>query len=297
MDQTNPAPIRNSLPRIPTPGESMSRLLGISTGYYELDDSTHGLQGGFLYALMGRSEIGHQSFALNVAANAVLREDKKVLILTLGTNQEAVSREMICTAAKVWQRDSGRAEISDDRQFAALFEASRRLALGDRLLINQQGFRRASELRRHVSELVRARGVDLVLAMHLNRLLGASWESSDGSLASAVEQGMASAAISQDLKSLARELTVPVLATVDLRKHSSVPTMRDIEPYGYLENDADVVLVLHREDYYKPWIERWGIADLYVVKNKNGENARFELAYLKPWKAFENLAVDYASMR
>lgn len=269
---------------------------GIASPFYELDDLTGGFQPGSLYVVMGRKGMGHQTFALNIVGSHSRNETKPVLLLTMGEKRGPLEMEMVCSNAHVWIKPSGGATMDDDAALHRVLQAAEKIDFDKLVLFDERKYESAVVLREHVSALIRDKGVNLLVIRDLQKLQAACWKRKHGDgefdLAADDDQERAHAALSQELKSMARELSIPVLCTVDARKGSLPPTMDDLASFGYLENDADMVLSLHRDEIRDPYSEKWGIADVRVVKHRCGPLAAFQLAYMKSHKSFENLAAN-----
>jgi replicative DNA helicase len=285
----------NPFVSIPT-GEAPGALpFGVTSPFYELDDLTGGFLLGSLYVVIGRKGMGHQTLALNVVGNHHRTEKRPVLLLTMGQKRGPLEMGIACSLLHVWIK-SGAATMDDDAAYKRLLKANVDIDYDELVLFDEQQYMSSTELREEVSAQAINKGIALVVIRDLQKVQAACWNRNYGDVycefASDDEHERAQAALSQELKDMARELGIPVLCTLDVRKGSLPPTIDDLASFGYLENNADMVLSLHRDEVHDPYTEKWGIADLRIVKYRFGPLAHVQLAYLKGNRHFENLAAS-----
>lgn len=264
-----------------------SRLIGHPTGFYEFDDITSGLQGGQLYIVAGRPSMGKTSFALNIAENVAIREGKVVGFFSLEMSAEQLAQSLLCSHARV---DSSllRSGRTSEEEFQKLVMAAG--AFQDaKIFIDDSADLSALELRTRARRMKALHGVDLIVVDYLQKMnarQGNRWAES---------RQVEISTISSNLKAVAKELNVPVLALAQINRgpegrEDRRPMLSDLRESGAIEQDADVVALLYREEYYKQDTEKKGIAEVIVAKNRTGPTGTIDLAFLKQYTRFENLA-------
>lgn len=266
-----------------------SRLLGLSTGFYELDDMTSGLQNGQVYIVAGRLSMGKTSLALNIAENVALREQKAVLMFSLEMSADQVAQSMLCSHARV---DSSllRSGRTSEEEFQKLIMAAGAFH-ESKIFIDDSGDLSALEMRTRARRMKATENVGLVIVDYLQKMNakqnGRNQENRQVEIST----------ISSSLKSMAKELEVPVVALAQINRgpegrDDRRPMLSDLRESGAIEQDADVVVTLFREEYYKPDSEKKGVAEVSVVKNRTGPTGTVEMAFLRQFTRFENLAAS-----
>lgn len=264
-----------------------SRLLGLPTGFYELDDIISGLQGGQLYIVAGRPSMGKTSFALNIIETIALREQKPVLMFSLEMSADQVAQSMLCSHARV---DSNllRSGRTSEEEFQKLVMAAGAFN-ESKIMIDDSGDLSALEMRTRARRMKATENIGLVVVDYLQKMNakqnGRYQENRQVEIST----------ISSSLKSMAKELDVPVIALAQINRgpegrDDRRPMLSDLRESGAIEQDADVVMTLFREEYYKPDTEKKGIAEVNIQKNRTGPTGIVELAFLKHFTRFENLA-------
>lgn len=273
--------------RIQDVHDRKSRLLGLPTGYYELDDMTSGLQAGQLYIVAGRPSMGKTSFALNIAENIALREQKSVLIFSLEMSADQVAQSMLCSHARVDSSLLRSGRVSEE-EFQKLVMAAGAFHEA-KIMIDDSGDLSALEMRTRARRMKATEDIGLVVVDYLQKMNakqnGRYQENRQVEIST----------ISSSLKSMAKELGVPVVALAQINRgpegrDDRRPMLSDLRESGAIEQDADVVMTLFREEYYKPDSEKKGVAEVNVAKNRTGPTGIVELAFLKQFTRFENLA-------
>lgn len=265
------------------------RLLGVPTGYHTLDAALGGgLQRSDLVILAARPGNGKTSLALNIAAHAALKAGKRVAFFSLEMGAKQLGLRLIATQANQNQRRLRLGLIDDWDQVVKAADA---LAEGA-IWIDETAGISHTELRSKVRRLHSAHGIDLVIVDYL-QLMHAS--QSDGKRFSVREQEIAE--ISRSLKAVAKELNVPVLALAQLSRavearQNKRPQLSDLRESGALENDADVVLFIYREDLYQEARdpETKQAADLIIAKQRNGPVGEVRLRFDPSRTCFHDLA-------
>ena len=231
--------------------------------------------------------MGKTSFALSVAERVALGSQVPVLVFSLEMSADQVTRSMLCSFARVDSNSLSKGRVCEADQ-RRLEEAAAHLA-GARILIDDSADLSALEVRARARRLKVRDGIGLVVVDYLQKMHARSGERA------AVSRQVEIATISSQLKALAKEISVPVLALAQLNRspegrEDRRPLLADLRESGAIEQDADAVLLLYREEYYRPETERTGIADVVVAKNRTGPTGTVELAFLRSFTRFESLA-------
>jgi len=256
------------------------RLTGVSTGYYDLDDITSGLQNSELIIIAARPSMGKSSLVLNIAEHAGTKEKKPTLIFSMEMSAQQVAQNILCSTAKI-DAHLLRTGKLDDNQFSNLS-----LAMGDlsesEIFIDDTPGLGLLELRAKARRLKLQHNIQMIIVDYLQLMEGRKAENRQQEISG----------ISRGLKALARELEVPVIAVSQLNRSvetrdGHTPRMSDLRESGSIEQDADVIILLHREDYYDP-TKRPGEVDLNIVKQRNGPTGKVKLTFLREILRFEN---------
>jgi replicative DNA helicase len=268
--------------------EQKQAVTGVPTGFADLDALTAGLQPSDLIVVAGRPSMGKTAFVLCIAEHAALRSDVGVAIFSLEMAKEQLAMRMLCSEARV---DLARVRTGhlSDREFPKLAMAAGRL--GDApIYIDDTPALSVLELRAKARRLKRdaASKLGLVIVDYIQ--LMRSSEGKDNR-----EQEISE--ISRSLKALAKELHVPVVALSQLNRQVEsrtppVPRLADLRESGAIEQDADVICFLYRDEYYNPEdSEKQGVAEVHIAKQRNGPIGKVELTFLKEFTRFENREV------
>ena len=260
-------------------------ITGLSTGFKELDEMTSGLQRTDLIIVAGRPSMGKTALCLTLAQNAALQSKAVVALFSLEMSKEQLVTRMLASEARInahrfrtghlmtneWERLAG--------SIATLSEA--KIFIDDSPAISALEIR--AKCRRLAAE---QKQIDLVVIDYL-QLMGSGAGRRNDNRQQEVSQ------ISRELKGIAKELDVPVVALSQLSRAPEArnppkPLMSDLRESGSIEQDADVVAFIYREDYYNETEENKGIADLIVSKQRNGPTGTVKLAFLKEFTRFEN---------
>jgi replicative DNA helicase len=267
--------------------EQKQAVTGVPTGFADLDALTSGLQPSDLIIVAGRPSMGKTAFVLNLAEHAALRADTGVAIFSLEMAKEQLAMRMLCSEARV---DLARVRTGhlSDREFPKLAMAAGRLADAP-IYIDDTPALSVLELRAKARRLKRDANAKLGLVVVDYIQLMRSAEGRDNR-----EQEISE--ISRSLKALAKELQVPVVALSQLNRqvenrNPPIPRLADLRESGAIEQDADVICFLYREEYYVEDTEKKGIAEVIVAKQRNGPIGNVELTFLKEFTRFENREV------
>ncbi len=260
-----------------------SRLTGISTGFYDLDDKTSGLQKSELIVIAARPSMGKSSLVLNISEHVGTEEKKPVLIFSMEMSAQQVAQNMLCSNAKI-DAHLLRTGKLDDNQFSKLPWAMGDLSESAIFIDDTPGLG-LLELRAKARRLKLQHDIQLVIIDYLQLMEVKERKRTDNR-----EQEISS--ISRGLKALARELEAPVIAVSQLNRsvetrEGHIPRMSDLRESGSIEQDADVVILLNREDYYDP-TKKPGEVELNIAKQRNGPTGKVTLTFRREFLRFEN---------
>ncbi len=276
--------------------EELARLKGgvsgVPTGFFTLDSLLTGLHGGELVLVGARPSMGKTSFAINMATNAV-RKGKKVAVFSLEMPREQIAMRILCGDARV-NMQLVRKGMLRDEDWMKLARSLAPLAASEMYIDDTSGLT-PGQLRSRCRRQMMDHGLDLIIVDYL-QLMG-----SDGK---AESRQVEVSEISRSLKGIAKELNVPLVACAQLSRANEKrggsgirPMLSDLRDSGSIEQDADVVMFLHREAYYKrndPDAQPDNIAEVIVAKQRNGPLGTVKLAFLGEYTLFDNLAGETA---
>jgi len=276
--------IRTALERIDAlraGGQETTR--GLRTHYGDLDKKLNGLAPGALYVIAGRPSMGKTSFALNVLDHVCVRDGTPALLFTLEVTKEQVAESMLCANARVDAHRLLRGELTAE-EYAKVPEAAGRMMRAPLFIDDTPGLT-IGRLRAKARRLKARHDIGLIVVDYLQLLnLGEGAESRQ------LEISRMSAA----LKQTARELQLPVITLSQLnrsveQRQEKRPLMGDLRESGSIEQDADAILLLYREEYYnKEKLEARGKAEVILAKNRNGPTGTVELFFFPNMMRFEN---------
>jgi replicative DNA helicase len=281
--------LQKSLDLIEERQKAGTNITGVPTGFANLDDLTSGLQGGDLIILAARPSMGKTAWALSAAQNAAVRHGKKVAIFSLEMSSVSLAMRMLFSEARVDAQKMRNGKLSD-HHWSKLVKAFQRLEKAQ-IFMDDTGGITVSEMRAKARRLVASQGLDLLIVDYLQLMTGSG---------RAENRQQEISAISRSLKEMARELNVPVLAlsqlsrAVEQRTGDHRPHLSDLRESGSLEQDADIVAFIYREEVYllregKEAGDKEGVAEIIVAKQRNGPVDTVKLAFIKQWTRFENL--------
>ena len=239
-------------------------IKGVPSGYKPLDDLTTGFHAGELILIAARPSMGKTSFGMNIIENAALRAEKKAAVFSLEMPAEQLALRMLCTEARV-DMSKVRKGFIDDDEWLKLANAMTAIA-NAQIYIDATAGITVPEMRSKARRLQMEHGLDVIMIDYLQLMTGS------GKFGSRQEEV---AGISRQLKALANELGVPILALSQLSRapagrSNHRPILSDIRDSGAIEQDADVVMFIHREEYYDPKPENKGMAEVIIAKQRNG---------------------------
>ncbi len=261
------------------------QITGIETGFTDLDYKTAGFQRSDFILIAARPSMGKTAFALNIAAHAVFRNSMKVMIFSLEMSKEQLVNRLLAMTSSVNSQNIRTGQLGD-HEWDLVMESAGMVGRST-LTIDDTPAISVSALRSKCLRLKLEKGLDMVVIDYLQLMSGG------GTYYGASRQQEISD-ISRSLKALARELNVPVVALSQLsraveQRENHRPQLSDLRESGAIEQDADVVMFIYREDYYKPDTERKGIADIIIAKQRNGPIGKVELIWLADYTKFGNL--------
>jgi len=277
--------VEQSLDRLEMLYERGEGLTGTPTGFVDLDDLLSGMQPNALYVIGARPAMGKTSFALNIASHAAIEGNKPVLVFSLEMGQLELSQRMLCSESRVDSKSmrDGRLDESDwtkiSHGVARLSEAP--IWIDDNPGLTVMDIRgRARRLKSQVGDL------GLIVVDYIQLMTGRS---------GAESRQVEISEISRNLKVLARELEVPVVGLSQLSRtlesrQDKRPMLADLRESGAIEQDADVVMFLYRDEVYNPESQDQGIAEIIIAKHRNGPTDTIRLAFLPQYTRFANMA-------
>jgi replicative DNA helicase len=269
--------------------QNKGEVAGVRTGFKELDQLIGTLGPGSLNIIAARPAMGKTAFALTIAQNAALKEGVGVGIYSLEMPAAQLTLRMMCSEARI---DMNRVRLGQltDRDFSRLVDVASRLSEAP-IYIDDTPDLTLMELRARARRLVSQNQVGLIIIDYLQLMSG------PGSGKSGENRQQEIAAISRGLKALARELGIPIIALSQLSRAVEArpnkrPMLSDLRESGSIEQDADLVMFIYRDEYYNPHSEKAGIAEIIVGKQRNGPTGTVELQFHASHVRFNDLARD-----
>ena len=262
-------------------------VTGVRTGFYDLDRLTAGLQAGDLIVLAARPSMGKTALALNIGEHVAVREGLPVVVFSMEMGASQLALRMVGSLGRIDQNHLRTGALRDD-EWGRLSEAVEKLGKVS-LFIDESGSLTPTELRARARRQARQCGqLGLIVVDYLQLMTG-----SDGT--SEENRATVLGEISRGLKSLAKELKCPVIALSQLNRSvesrtDKRPMMSDLRESGAIEQDADVIMFIYRDEYYNKDSKEPGVAEIIIAKQRNGPTDTFKLTFLKPLTKFDNLA-------
>ena len=257
-------------------------ITGIATGFIDFDHLTSGLQPSDLILIAARPSMGKTALVLNMAQHVAIREKKAVAFFSLEMSKEQLVQRMLCSEASI---DSSRLRIGEleDNDWEKLIWAADSLSRAEIFIDDTPGIT-VMEMRAKARRLKVEHNLQLIVIDYLQLMQGSGKKSGENR-----QQELSD--ISRSLKALARELNVPVIALSQLSRGPESrtnrrPMLSDLRESGSLEQDADLVAFLYRDDYYNPESEKKNITELLIAKNRNGPTETVELYFHKNFTRF-----------
>jgi replicative DNA helicase len=274
--------------------EQGREITGLATHYTEFDRMTSGLQESELIIIAARPSMGKTAWAINIAQNAAVHDGRVVAVFSLEMSKESLLRRLLASEALVNSRKIQTGFLPKEDK-GKLLSALERL-MDSKLFIDDTPGITLAEMRAKARRLKQQEGkLDLIVVDYLQLMTGTNTTGKKGFENRTQEVS----AISRGLKALAKEMKVPVVALSQLSRGSEQrtgdkkPLLSDLRESGSIEQDADVVAFIHREEYYDRENEDVkGKAEIIIAKQRNGPTGSIELAYIADYTRFENLARD-----
>ena len=262
-------------------------VTGVRTGYFEMDSMTAGLQKGDLIVLAARPSMGKTAFALNIAEHVSVKEELPVLVFSMEMGASQLALRLVGSLGRINQQNLRTGRLADD-EWGRLAEAVDKLGKVQ-MFIDETAALTVAELRARARRMARQFGgtLGLIIVDYLQLMSGSG--GSDENRATELGE------ISRGLKALAKELQCPVIALSQLNRSVETrtdkrPMMSDLRESGAIEQDADIILFIYRDDYYNKESKEPGVAEILIAKQRNGPVGTVRLAFLKPLTKFDNLA-------
>ncbi len=264
---------------------------GVPTGFQALDYKLSGLQPSDLVILAGRPSMGKTALALNIAVNAAIRNHKTVGVFSLEMSKEQLVDRLFASMLGVdsWKLQRGKLDDSDFQNMGPIMDELSKA----NIFIDDSSASSMPEFRTKARRLQMEHGLDLLIVDYL-QLMSTGNNSYAGNRVQEISE------ISRSIKQIARELRIPVLAlsqlsrAVESRPDKS-PQLSDLRESGSIEQDADIVLMMYREDYYNEDSDRQGMTDIFIRKHRNGPTGRIELLFKKEQMRFYDIDKVHAS--
>ena len=280
------------LDRVQEMADNPNDITGVPTGFHDLDRMTSGLQPGDLVVLAARPSMGKTAFAINIAEHVALNEGLPVAVFSMEMGASQLAVRIVGSIGRVDQGHLRTGKLTDE-EWPRLTEAIERLRTVS-LHIDETPGLTPSELRANARRLARQCGkLGLIVVDYLQLMSGSGGSDGDNR---ATELGE----ISRGLKMLAKELQCPVIALSQLnrgveQRTDKRPMMSDLRESGAIEQDADIIMFIYRDDYYNKDSKDPGVAEIIIGKQRNGPTGTVRLAFLKPLTRFESLAGGFGN--
>ena len=280
------------LDRVTEMSENPNDVTGVPTGFYDLDKMTSGFQAGDLVILAARPSMGKTALAINIAEHVALNEGLPVAVFSMEMGASQLAVRIVGSIGRIDQTHLRTGALTDE-EWPRLTEAIEKLR-NISLHIDETAGLTASELRANARRLARQCGkLGLIVVDYLQLMSGSAGNDENR----ATELGE----ISRGLKMLAKELGCPVIALSQLNRSVETrpdkrPMMSDLRESGAIEQDADIIMFIYRDEYYtKEACKEPGVAEIIIAKQRNGPTGTVKLAFLKNLTRFESLASSYGS--
>ena len=263
-----------------------SEITGVSSGFTDLDKKTSGLQPSDLIIIAARPSMGKTTFAMNLCENAMLMQDKPVLVFSLEMPAEQLMMRMLASLSRVNQTNIRTAQLNDS-EWARISATIKHLKQKDNLFIDDSSGLTPMELRTRARKLVKERGgVSMIMIDYLQLMRVPSLSDN---------RTLEIAEISRSLKALAKELEVPVVALSQLnrgleQRSDKRPINSDLRESGSIEQDADLIMFIYRDEVYNETSEFKGIAEIIIGKQRNGPIGTSRLTFQGQFSRFDNYA-------
>ena len=261
-------------------------VTGVTTGFTDLDKKTSGLQPSDLIIVAARPSMGKTTFAMNLVENAMMSEEKPVLVFSLEMPSEQIMMRMLASLSRVDQTKIRTAQL-DDEDWARISNTMAMLKDKDRLFVDDSSGLTPMDVRSRARKLARERGgISLIMIDYLQLMRVPSLSDN---------RTLEIAEISRSLKALAKELEVPVVALSQLNRSleqraDKRPVNSDLRESGSIEQDADLIMFIYRDEVYHENSEEKGVAEIIIGKQRNGPIGTSRLTFQGQFSRFDNYA-------
>lgn len=281
--------VMNAMDNIEKASHNQGNVTGVATGFLDLDYKTAGMQPSDLILVAARPSMGKTAFVLNVAQYVAFRQNKTVAIFSLEMSKEQLVNRLFAMESKVDSQHLRTGDLSDT-EWEKLIESAGVIGKSNLIIDDTPGIS-ISELRSKCRKYKLEHNLEMIIIDYLQLMSG------NGKSTDSRQQEISD--ISRSLKALARELHVPVIALSQLsraveQRPDHRPMLSDLRESGAIEQDADVVMFIYRDDYYNKDTEKKGIAEIIIAKQRHGPIGTVELVWLPDFTKFANL--DYRPM-
>ena len=275
--------VMNAMDKIEKAAKNKGAVTGIPTGFIDLDYRTAGMQPSDLVLIAARPSMGKTAFVLNIAEHVAFRQNKTVAIFSLEMSKEQLVNRLFSLESKVDSQHIRTGQLSD-QEWEKLIESAGVIGRSNLIIDDTPGISIA-ELRSKCRKYKLEHDLSMIIIDYLQLMSGSGRSDSR-------QQEISD--ISRSLKAVARELSVPVLALSQLSRAGEQrpdhrPMLSDLRESGAIEQDADVVMFIYRDDYYNHDTERKDVAEIIIAKQRNGPIGTVELAWLPNYTKFANL--------
>ena len=291
-DQKGYSPLKDVLVESFTKLEELynrkQHITGVPSGFTDLDYRTAGFHGSELILIAARPAMGKTAFALNIATNAALRANVPVAVFSLEMSKEQLVNRILCSESMVDSNKVRTGKLEED-DWAKLAGTIGPLSEAEMYIDDTPGIN-IMEIRAKCRKLKIEKNIGLVVIDYLQLIQGTGKR--NGSREQEISE------ISRSLKILAKELDVPVIALSQLSRAAEQrpdhrPMLSDLRESGAIEQDADIVMFLYRDDYYNPDTEKKGVAEVIIAKHRGGSTGTVELLWLGSYTKFVNIAKGF----
>ena len=277
--------VLNAVDKIESASHIKGNVTGLSTGFTDLDSRTAGFQPSDFILIAARPSMGKTALALNIALHAVLKENRCVAIFSLEMSKEQLANRLFAMESHVDAQKIRTGNLTENEWGSVLESAG---IIGEsKLIIDDTPAITVQEMRSKCRKYKMEYGLEMIIVDYLQLMNG------DGKRSDTKQQEISD--ISRSLKALARELNVPVVALSQLSRAVESradhhPMLSDLRESGAIEQDADVVMFIYRDDYYNQGSDKKGIAEIIIAKQRNGPTGTVELSWQPSTTTFANLA-------
>jgi replicative DNA helicase len=260
------------------------QINGVPSGFPELDNKTAGWQKGDMILIAARPSMGKTTFALNLAEHAALRASKSIVVFSLEMSKEQLAYKLLCSEANVNMSSLRRGDL-DDSDWERIARAAGPLASA-KIIIDDTAGISVMEMKSKCRRIKLEHGIDMIIIDYLQLMTGSNPDNRQQEVSE----------ISRSIKALAKEMQCPVIALSQLsrapeQRADHRPMLSDLRESGSIEQDADVVMFLYRDEYYNKETEDKNVAECIIAKHRNGEVGTVKLAWIGQFSKFGRLDV------